>query len=87
MHETELALTLIGCVLHRYGTIFKTSVVGRAVVVSADPDLNHYVFQQEGKLFRSWYPDTTNAIGGATRDKRKRVADEVASGAPLVHGL
>ncbi|VAI48003.1 unnamed protein product [Triticum turgidum subsp. durum] len=50
--------------VNRYGTVFKTSVVGRAMVVSADPDLNHYVFQQEGKLFESWYPATFTEIFG-----------------------
>ncbi|CAO2034615.1 unnamed protein product [Urochloa humidicola] len=50
--------------LDRYGNIFKTSIVGRSVVVSADPDLNYYVFQQEGKLFESWYPDTFTEIFG-----------------------
>ncbi|XP_039791736.1 cytochrome P450 87A3-like isoform X2 [Panicum virgatum] len=50
--------------LNRYGNIFKTSIVGRSVVVSADPDLNYYVFQQEGKLFESWYPDTFTEIFG-----------------------
>ncbi|CAN6280417.1 unnamed protein product [Urochloa humidicola] len=50
--------------LGRYGNIFKTSIVGRSVVVSADPDLNYYVFQQEGKLFESWYPDTFTEIFG-----------------------
>ncbi|KAJ1280545.1 hypothetical protein BS78_04G241500 [Paspalum vaginatum] len=50
--------------LERYGNIFKTSIVGRPVVVSADPDLNYMVFQQEGKLFESWYPDTFTEIFG-----------------------
>ncbi|GJN26693.1 hypothetical protein PR202_gb14645 [Eleusine coracana subsp. coracana] len=48
----------------RYGSIFKTSIVGRPVVVSADPDMNYFVFQQEGKLFESWYPDTFTEIFG-----------------------
>jgi hypothetical protein len=48
----------------RYGSMFKTSIVGRSVVVSADPDVNHYVFQNEGKLFESWYPDTFTEIFG-----------------------
>jgi hypothetical protein len=48
----------------RYGRIFKTSIVGRPVVVSADPDMNYFVFQQEGKLFESWYPDTFTEIFG-----------------------
>ncbi|WVZ74234.1 hypothetical protein U9M48_022444 [Paspalum notatum var. saurae] len=50
--------------LERYGNIFKTSIVGRPVVVSADPDFNYMVFQQEGKLFESWYPDTFTEIFG-----------------------
>lgn len=40
----------------RYGPIFKTSLVGHPVVVSADEELNYMVFQQEGQLFQSWYP-------------------------------
>ncbi|CAL5034930.1 unnamed protein product [Urochloa decumbens] len=50
--------------LQRYGPMFKTSLVGQPVVVSMDPELNRFIFQQEGKLFRSWYPDTSNSIFG-----------------------
>ncbi|KAG2574129.1 cytochrome P450 87A3-like [Panicum virgatum] len=50
--------------LARYGPIFKTSLVGHPVVVSADEELNHMVFQQEGQLFRSWYPDSFVEILG-----------------------
>jgi cytochrome P450 len=39
-------------------------LVGRPVVVSTDPDLNYFIFQQEGKLFQSWYPDTFTEIFG-----------------------
>lgn len=34
------------------------------MIVSADSDLNHFVFQQEGQLFQSWYPDTFTEIFG-----------------------
>ena len=44
--------------------MFKTSLVGQPVVVSMDAEVNRFIFQQEGKLFRSWYPDTTNIIFG-----------------------
>lgn len=48
----------------KYGSIFKTNLVGRTVIVSADPDLSYFVFQQEGRRFQSWYPDTfTNIFG------------------------
>ncbi|CAL5187552.1 unnamed protein product [Lathyrus oleraceus] len=50
--------------MKRYGPIFKTNLVGRPVVVSADPDLNYFIFQQEGKIFQSWYPDTFTEIFG-----------------------
>ena len=42
----------------RYGPIFRTSVAGRLVIVSADPKFNHFIFQEDGKLFESWYLDT-----------------------------
>ncbi|KAK9276963.1 hypothetical protein L1049_006502 [Liquidambar formosana] len=48
----------------RYGSIFRTSLVGRPVIVSTDPDLNYFIFQQEGQLFQSWYPDTFTEIFG-----------------------
>lgn len=38
--------------------------MGRPLVVTADPDFSHYVFQQEGELFQSWYPDTFTEIFG-----------------------
>ncbi|EYU29834.1 hypothetical protein ABFS82_05G099200 [Erythranthe guttata] len=50
--------------MQRYGPIFKTSVVGRPIIVSTDADLNYYIFQQEGQLFQSWYPDTFTEIFG-----------------------
>ena len=33
-------------------------------MVSTDPDLNYFIFQQEGQLFQSWYPDTFTEIFG-----------------------
>ncbi|KAL6652201.1 hypothetical protein ACP70R_011126 [Stipagrostis hirtigluma subsp. patula] len=50
--------------MKRYGSVFKTNLVGQPLVVSADPEVNRFIFQQEGKLFRSWYPETANIIIG-----------------------
>ncbi|KAL8503283.1 hypothetical protein ACS0TY_022140 [Phlomoides rotata] len=50
--------------MQKYGPIFKTSLVGRPVIVSTDADLNYFIFQQEGQLFQSWYPDTFTEIFG-----------------------
>ncbi|XP_076912667.1 cytochrome P450 87A3-like, partial [Bidens hawaiensis] len=48
----------------RYGAIFKTNLVGRPVIVSTDTDLNYMIFQQEGQLFQSWYPDSFTEVFG-----------------------
>ncbi|RLN04949.1 hypothetical protein C2845_PM13G19280 [Panicum miliaceum] len=50
--------------LKRYGPVFKTNLVGQPLVFSLDPEFNRLIFQQEGKLFRSWYPETANNIFG-----------------------
>ncbi|KAJ6703633.1 CYTOCHROME P450 FAMILY 87 SUBFAMILY A POLYPEPTIDE 2 [Salix viminalis] len=50
--------------MERYGPVFRTNLVGRPVIVSTDPDLNYFIFQQEGQLFQSWYPDTFTEIFG-----------------------
>ncbi|XP_031273121.1 cytochrome P450 87A3-like [Pistacia vera] len=50
--------------MQRYGPIFRTSLVGRPVVISTDSDLNYFIFQQEGHMFQSWYPDTFTEIFG-----------------------
>ncbi|KAF8029513.1 hypothetical protein BT93_E2042 [Corymbia citriodora subsp. variegata] len=48
--------------IQRYGKTFRTSVAGRAIVVSADPEFCHFVLQQDGKLFDSWSLDTFTKI-------------------------
>ncbi|XP_059661725.1 cytochrome P450 87A3-like [Cornus florida] len=50
--------------MERYGPIFRTSLVGQPLIVSTDPDLNYFIFQQEGQLFQSWYPETFTEIFG-----------------------
>lgn len=50
--------------IERYGPVFKTSLVGKPLIVSTDPDFNYFIFQQENKLFQSWYPDTFRKILG-----------------------
>ncbi|XP_043715968.1 cytochrome P450 87A3-like [Telopea speciosissima] len=48
--------------MERYGSIFRTSLVGRPVVVSTDQEFNNFIFQQEGKLFEFWYMDTFTEV-------------------------
>ncbi|KAM5562734.1 hypothetical protein ABKV19_017777 [Rosa sericea] len=48
--------------LERYGPIFRTSLAGRPVVISADPEFNNFLFQQEGRSVEMWYLDTFSKI-------------------------
>ncbi|KAF2293622.1 hypothetical protein GH714_003471 [Hevea brasiliensis] len=48
--------------IQRYGPIFRTSLIGRPVIVSADPDVNHYIFQQEGNSVEMWYLDAYSKL-------------------------
>lgn len=41
----------------RYGSIFLTSIVGQKIVISTDPEVNNYIFQQEDKIFECFYTD------------------------------
>ncbi|XP_057493602.1 beta-amyrin 16-alpha-hydroxylase CYP87D16-like [Actinidia eriantha] len=44
--------------VQRYGKVFRTSVVGRPIVMSTDRQFNHYIITQEGKSVELWYLDT-----------------------------
>ncbi|KAK9271103.1 hypothetical protein L1049_026692 [Liquidambar formosana] len=44
--------------MKQYGPLFKTSLVGRQVVISSDPEFNYFIFQQEGKLVELWHLDS-----------------------------
>ncbi|KAK7820388.1 cytochrome p450 708a2 [Quercus suber] len=47
-----------------FGPIFRTSLAGRPIVVSSDPEFNYYVFQQDGKLVEQWYMDSFDKLIG-----------------------
>nr|GMD57361.1 cytochrome P450 87A3-like [Ipomoea batatas] len=44
--------------IKRYGSIFKTNVAGRGVIISADADFNNFILKQDGKLVETWSMDT-----------------------------
>ncbi|TYG91834.1 hypothetical protein ES288_A12G294000v1 [Gossypium darwinii] len=48
----------------QYGSLFKSSLVDRQIVVSTDTDVNRFIFQQKGKLVQSWYMDSFDDIVG-----------------------
>lgn len=64
MNKSKFYAMLVLRLIIRYGPLFKTSLVGRPVIISLDPEVNRFIFQQEGKLFQSWYPETAINIFG-----------------------
>ncbi|KAG2666948.1 hypothetical protein I3760_15G089500 [Carya illinoinensis] len=48
----------------RFGKIFSCSLFGKWAVVSADPNFNRFIMQNEGKLFQSSYPKSFRDLVG-----------------------
>ncbi|KAM3743584.1 hypothetical protein ACB098_07G156900 [Castanea mollissima] len=46
----------------KYGPIFRTSVAGSPIVLSIDPEFNHYIVKQEGRLVEVWYMDSFSKL-------------------------
>nr|GMD57362.1 cytochrome P450 87A3-like [Ipomoea batatas] len=64
--------------IKRYGSIFKTSIAGRPVVVSADPDFNTFLLKNEKKLIEPWSMDTTAKVFGQELQNSKRYTRNIA---------
>ncbi|XP_065851730.1 cholesterol 22-monohydroxylase CYP90B51 [Euphorbia lathyris] len=50
--------------ISRYGNIYKSNLFGEPTVVSADPGLNRFILQNEGRLFECCYPKSIGGILG-----------------------
>ncbi|KAH9622970.1 hypothetical protein KSS87_004354 [Heliosperma pusillum] len=48
----------------RFGPVFTTHIFGEATIFSADPDVNRYILQNEGKLFECSYPGSISNLLG-----------------------
>ncbi|NP_001292621.1 cytochrome P450 87A3-like [Cucumis sativus] len=48
--------------VHKYGPIFRTSLVGRSIVVTADPEINSFIYNQEGRTVELWYLDSISKV-------------------------
>ncbi|XP_062078784.1 cytochrome P450 87A3-like [Humulus lupulus] len=48
----------------RYGSLFRSSLVGQQVVVSTDAEVNYKIFQKEGESFRIGYTESFIEIFG-----------------------
>ncbi|RZC72219.1 hypothetical protein C5167_035636 [Papaver somniferum] len=50
----------------RYGKLFKTSLAGKKMVITTDPEISNYIFMEEGKSVHLWYMDSfDNFLGEA----------------------
>lgn len=50
--------------LSRYGDVFKTQIFGQPTIITASVETNQFVFQNEGRLFKSAYPEAFVGILG-----------------------
>ncbi|XP_073047407.1 beta-amyrin 16-alpha-hydroxylase CYP87D16-like isoform X1 [Primulina eburnea] len=58
--------------MKRYGPIFRTNVAGRPVVITTDPEFNHFLLRQDGKLVDTWSMDTfAEVFDQASQSSRK----------------
>ncbi|CAA2978645.1 cytochrome P450 87A3-like [Olea europaea subsp. europaea] len=58
--------------MKRYGPIFRTNVAGRPVIITADPEFNHFLLRQDGKLVDTWSMDTfAEVFDQASQSSRK----------------
>ncbi|XP_019192710.1 PREDICTED: cytochrome P450 87A3-like isoform X2 [Ipomoea nil] len=64
--------------IKRYGSIFKTSIAGRPVVVSADPDFNNFLLKHDKKLIEPWTMDTNAKVFGQELQNSKRYSRHIA---------
>ncbi|KAJ8762814.1 hypothetical protein K2173_022943 [Erythroxylum novogranatense] len=48
--------------MEKYGPIFKTSLAGRSVIISTDPEFNNFLFQQEEKSVEFWMMDAYSKL-------------------------
>jgi hypothetical protein len=46
----------------RYGSLFRTNIAGRHLVISTDVQTNSFILEQEGKLVEHWYLDSFENI-------------------------
>ncbi|KAI3859651.1 hypothetical protein MKX03_031165 [Papaver bracteatum] len=48
----------------RYGKLFKTSLAGKKMVLTTDPEISNYIFMEEGKSVDLWYMESFNRFIG-----------------------
>ncbi|MED6184750.1 hypothetical protein PIB30_050539 [Stylosanthes scabra] len=49
--------------IQRFGPIFRTSLFGKPVIISTDPEFNNYLIQQEGNLVENYSGPVSTLLG------------------------
>ncbi|KAI7999204.1 Cytochrome P450 87A3 [Camellia lanceoleosa] len=63
--------------IEKYGKVFSTNLVGRPIVITADPKLNNYLIQQEGREVELWYLDTFQKVFGLEGEARPNAVGQI----------
>ncbi|GMP73920.1 hypothetical protein CsSME_00031509 [Camellia sinensis var. sinensis] len=63
--------------IEKYGKVFSTNLVGRPMVITADPTLNNYLIQQEGREVELWYLDTFQKVFGLEGEARPNAVGQI----------
>jgi cytochrome P450 family 724 subfamily B1 len=62
--NNRMTLFVVFLDLHRYGRVFKSHLFCTPTVVSCDQELNHFILQNEERLFQCSYPRPIHGILG-----------------------
>ncbi|XP_072989802.1 cytochrome P450 724B1 isoform X1 [Typha latifolia] len=63
-HPSNTLGGFLGSHCSRYGRVFKSHLFGTPTIVSCDQELNHFILQNEEKLFQCSYPRPIHGILG-----------------------
>ncbi|KAL7212617.1 hypothetical protein ACSBR2_015328 [Camellia fascicularis] len=63
--------------IEKYGKVFSTNLVGRPIVITADPKLNNYLIRQEGREVEMWYLDTFQKVFGLEGEARPNAVGQI----------
>lgn len=63
-YKTENPEPFIDDRVNRFGPLFTTHIFGEPTIFSADPEMNRFILQNEGKLFDCCYPGSISNLLG-----------------------
>ncbi|PSS04897.1 Cytochrome P450 87A3 like [Actinidia chinensis var. chinensis] len=63
--------------IQRYGPVFSTNLVGRPMIISSDPLLNSFIFQQEGRAVELWYLDSFQKLFNLEGENRPNAVGHI----------